>query len=774
MAGACAAIFQLMSGTSRPVDLSDQLLLATNEIDLSGRAGQSGTSVHVSALLFSVAVDPRATAASVSPHALYPSTPASPRAPPAPSPSPRAGIQTHLRVPPAPVNTTLLAPALQDSSPRLRLRAQLEAEGQGTSLCTARALPPPMLHHAPPHPPLASPPLYPAPIAFHVVPSCRVSLGLSRPSILPSAPPHHPTLPTSRTTQPSPLTSRATPHSPRFRLGPISFDLGVLQILVAIRQYSRHGSLAQSSIPGTHATPCRLAPVPTSTLCRFSRFCSLAYRAPYSTSMGTITDSYRPRALAARLTFVSCRNAVDMLLPSRALFRARGSGSDMRSGFPFTIRFLRRSTAPSGRLPGRRIRRASATFPRVPGLSSSPQARPSCILDSPLLYPPPGPGSDNAPANSAPNPSSAPASALVNGANGNGQQQNGSASHPGTPNPQAANPSPKLPGVDSLWPASRGGRREREEREEERRERERILEVGARVGSVVELIQECNWMKSRELILVTIRIKGRLKLLPASLLFFPPVLREGERGRPANGYSELFFSKYGVGWTEFARLEYFDLIRYTVVDLMHNGVAKTHWYDQWIQTKTLQADTAAFKRELSWIHDFLASYESPLWAGILPLRVGEPAGGSVTADEYKFAVTDPWASIPIVWERFLPEATAKYDDEMKKYNSLKRKAKRDASEPTPRMIAGKDEIFLQFATALKLILGRSIRPFVNYKEYYGENDLKANHHWAVHVPDQLPDYGPVYNFWAFLTERLNKLLKNLNSNNWTGGFSRSP
>jgi hypothetical protein len=28
----------------------------------------------------------------------------------------------------------------------------------------------------------------------------------------------------------------------------------------------------------------------------------------------------------------------------------------------------------------------------------------------------------------------------------------------------------------------------------------------------------------------------------------------------------------------------------------------------------------------------------------------------------------------------------------------------------------------------------------------------------------------VYNFWAFLTERLNKLLKNLNSNNWTGGL----
>lgn len=47
--------------------------------------------------------------------------------------------------------------------------------------------------------------------------------------------------------------------------------------------------------------------------------------------------------------------------------------------------------------------------------------------------------------------------------------------------------------------------------------------------------------------------------------------------------------------------------------------------------------------------------------------------------------------------------------------------------------------------------------------------MKPNHHWAVHVPDQLLDYGPVYNFWSFLTERLNKVLKNLNSNNWAGG-----
>jgi hypothetical protein len=38
-------------------------------------------------------------------------------------------------------------------------------------------------------------------------------------------------------------------------------------------------------------------------------------------------------------------------------------------------------------------------------------------------------------------------------------------------------------------------------------------------------------------------------------------------------------------------------------------------------------------------------FESPLWAGNLPVRLGEPAGGSLSADEYKFALTTP---LPII------------------------------------------------------------------------------------------------------------------------------
>lgn len=89
-----------------------------------------------------------------------------------------------------------------------------------------------------------------------------------------------------------------------------------------------------------------------------------------------------------------------------------------------------------------------------------------------------------------------------------------------------------------------------------------------------------------------------------------------------------FFSKYGVRWSEFVRLTYFDCIRMTLIDPMHNlllgtspvffhiirvtyisaGLVKTQWYGQWIRGSALRADTeGGTKRELNMIHNFLKS-----------------------------------------------------------------------------------------------------------------------------------------------------------------------
>jgi hypothetical protein len=63
--------------------------------------------------------------------------------------------------------------------------------------------------------------------------------------------------------------------------------------------------------------------------------------------------------------------------------------------------------------------------------------------------------------------------------------------------------------------------------------------------------------------------------------------------------------------------------------------------------------------------------------------------------------------VPVVWERALKEAETDYANAMKNY---KRKGKSEGNtEPSPRMVEGEDENFLRFATALKIIVGRSIR-----------------------------------------------------------------
>jgi hypothetical protein len=182
-----------------------------------------------------------------------------------------------------------------------------------------------------------------------------------------------------------------------------------------------------------------------------------------------------------------------------------------------------------------------------------------------------------------------------------------------------------------------------------------------------------------------------------------------------------------------------------------------------------------------------------------------------------------------VWDRFLSESNKDYERARTKYEARmdafrkkiaeweqhktttaggkgKGKANPDAAKPTPplevrrRLHEDEPVNFLRLSTVLKLMLSRTVtdasiqRGAILYEEYvleykrvsfralrhcaslmyplheiYGVDAMKPNHHWAVHLPDQLRDYGPVHNFWTFLTERLNKLLKSSNTNHWTGG-----
>lgn len=47
--------------------------------------------------------------------------------------------------------------------------------------------------------------------------------------------------------------------------------------------------------------------------------------------------------------------------------------------------------------------------------------------------------------------------------------------------------------------------------------------------------------------------------------------------------------------------------------------------------------------------------------------------------------------------------------------------------------------------------------------------IRPNHHYATHTGDFVLNYGPLKEFWTFVFERLNKILKSYSTSNHEGG-----
>ncbi len=140
---------------------------------------------------------------------------------------------------------------------------------------------------------------------------------------------------------------------------------------------------------------------------------------------------------------------------------------------------------------------------------------------------------------------------------------------------------------------------------------------------------------------------------------------------------------------------------------------------------------------------------------------------------------------------------------LKRIENGKRKADGCTEEPSPkpkrRMDPRDADNFLNLAAALKILLARSIDiselsraqkllqtfldgfmtvkvtrkhagiPCTNLRLQIHPDNVKPNFHYITHIFVQIRDYGPVYGFWTFLFERLNKILKTYAVNNHGGG-----
>ncbi|KAF7377366.1 hypothetical protein MSAN_00157800 [Mycena sanguinolenta] len=55
------------------------------------------------------------------------------------------------------------------------------------------------------------------------------------------------------------------------------------------------------------------------------------------------------------------------------------------------------------------------------------------------------------------------------------------------------------------------------------------------------------------------------------------------------------------------------------------------------------------------------------------------------------------------------------------------------------------------------------------RQLYGPDVIRPNHHYATHTVTGIRNYGPLHEFWTFLFERLNKVLKSYKTPNHAGG-----
>ncbi|KIN93403.1 hypothetical protein M404DRAFT_171305 [Pisolithus tinctorius Marx 270] len=302
-------------------------------------------------------------------------------------------------------------------------------------------------------------------------------------------------------------------------------------------------------------------------------------------------------------------------------------------------------------------------------------------------------------------------------------------------------------------------------------------------------------------------------------------LGEEYRNLPSPNVQKIFVKDFATCYSQLSRLPYFDLVEQVVVDPMHNlflGLMKTHFYHIWVQGKILRPN-----HELGMLHSMLADFIIPGSCGKLPTDIGTPTSGSLTADQWLLLATvyGP-IIIPQIWSTFLPSNASDEASshriavieraETEKQQEATRKANNKASSqdvqdlpegqlrgppPPPgdhieqlpndlqmpederlRLHPKEPANFLKLSMAICILIKRTI---TNHdidttddllREYgreliklYGSAVMKPNHHYATHVGDCACNFGPLHDFWMFLFERLNKILKSFKANNHANG-----
>ena len=194
---------------------------------------------------------------------------------------------------------------------------------------------------------------------------------------------------------------------------------------------------------------------------------------------------------------------------------------------------------------------------------------------------------------------------------------------------------------------------------------------------------------------------------------------------------------YGVHYSALCKLNYFDCVRFHVIDPMHNLFLGTAKY-----VFKLWAENIFSKQQLKELSEKINELNTAASIGRIPRKIGTNYG-NYTAEEWKnwtltFSMYALYGILPDnhlrVWERFVLACRILCQPVISKEEILKA-----------------DALIVNFCTGMEKL--------------YGKQFLTCNMHLHCHLHSVLLDYGPVFGFWLFSFERYNGQLGSTLTNN---------
>ena len=198
-----------------------------------------------------------------------------------------------------------------------------------------------------------------------------------------------------------------------------------------------------------------------------------------------------------------------------------------------------------------------------------------------------------------------------------------------------------------------------------------------------------------------------------------------------------YASQYGLRYSTLLLLPYFDPVRFTIVDVMHNlflGTGK-HMFKLWLSLDLLT------KENLSEMEEMISTFCVPNYIGRLPINISSNYGG------YTAAQWQSWITLysPVVLKDMLP--SEHYQCWLLFVRACSLLSRRVISKND---ITTADLLLLNFCEKHELL--------------YGKETCTPNLHLHLHLKDCLLDYGPSHTFWCFAFERVNGILGSFHTN----------